>query len=298
MIANEGIQMGVYYIPQLGPAPRWASFLENITEEMEDQTVRSIYEDYKFVERNELKTSVFLSLTQNEASFRCHRLGLDHLVGTAALKPYMHGYFMSLKLYDAARVIANPFAYAEHRDKMVRDKMEKMAESRIRTKKEVGVKVNKALAEKILREEEKAKKREQRKQKKAERSEADMDVDEAPPHQEGEMAEKEKPSILNDPRFAKVFENPEFAIDETSREYALLNPSAAAQKRSGERGKTAVEDEEEESDKFSSDGLGESDGESDSSGDDGSDSSDAGGMCSLLYASTACSQSFNRTHQI
>lgn len=55
MTANEGIQMATYYIPQLGPAPRWASFLENITEEMEDQTTRSVYEDYKFIERNELK---------------------------------------------------------------------------------------------------------------------------------------------------------------------------------------------------------------------------------------------------
>lgn len=54
MTANEGIQMAAYHIPQLGPAPRWASFLENITEEMEDQTARSVYEDYKFVERNEL----------------------------------------------------------------------------------------------------------------------------------------------------------------------------------------------------------------------------------------------------
>ncbi len=56
MTANEGIQMGTYHIPQLGPAPRWASFLENITEEMEDQTLRSVYEDYKFVERKELST--------------------------------------------------------------------------------------------------------------------------------------------------------------------------------------------------------------------------------------------------
>lgn len=48
--------MATHYIPQLGPAPRWASFLENITEEMEDQTTRTIYEDYKFVERTELKS--------------------------------------------------------------------------------------------------------------------------------------------------------------------------------------------------------------------------------------------------
>jgi ribosome biogenesis protein ENP2 len=54
MLANEGIQMTSYYIPQLGPAPRWCSFLDNITEEMEEQTVRTVYEDYKFVERSEL----------------------------------------------------------------------------------------------------------------------------------------------------------------------------------------------------------------------------------------------------
>lgn len=46
--------MTTYYIPQLGPAPRWASFLENLTEEMEDQTTRTAYQDYKFVERGEL----------------------------------------------------------------------------------------------------------------------------------------------------------------------------------------------------------------------------------------------------
>lgn len=60
LTANEGIKMGSYYIPQLGPAPRWASFLENITEEMEDQSERNVYEDYKFIERKELRTYVFL----------------------------------------------------------------------------------------------------------------------------------------------------------------------------------------------------------------------------------------------
>ncbi|TFK41623.1 WD40-repeat-containing domain protein [Crucibulum laeve] len=255
MTANEGIQMGTFYIPQLGPAPRWASFLENITEEMEDQTTRSVYEDYKFLERSELTT-----------------LGLDHLVSTPALKPYMHGYFISLKLYDTARMIINPFAYAEHREKMVREKMEKMAETRIRTKKEVGVKVNKALAEKILREEEKAKKKEERKRtKKA--AEDDMEVEEGVAEKVFEEEEKEPRSILSDPRFAKVFENPEFAIDESTREFALLNPSSTAQKNVSNRGKTAVEDEEEESDKVSSNGLNES--ESDEEGNS-SDSSDAG----------------------
>lgn len=56
MTANEGIQMTTYFVPQLGPAPRWCSFLENLTEELEDTAggARSVYEDYKFVSRSEL----------------------------------------------------------------------------------------------------------------------------------------------------------------------------------------------------------------------------------------------------
>ncbi|KAJ7057791.1 NUC153 and WD40 repeat-containing nucleolar rRNA processing-related protein [Mycena amicta] len=266
MTANEGIQMATYYIPQLGPAPRWASFLENITEEMEDQTTRSVYEDFKFVERNELKT-----------------LGLDHLVGTAALKPYMHGYFVSLKLYDAARIIANPFAYDEYREKVVRQRMEKMAETRIRAKKDgalAGIKVNKALAEKILRDEEREKKRVEKRKKRAPAKEGgEEDVEMA----DGDEEEAPAPriSLLSDERFAKVFEDPAFAVDENSREYALLNPSAAAQRKNGGdvRRKTAVEEEEDESDKVSSDGLdedGDSGQDDDSAAD--SDSSDEGAL--------------------
>ena len=56
MTANEGIHMTAYYIPQLGPAPRWCTFLDNITEEMEDQNVRNVYDDFKFVERAEATT--------------------------------------------------------------------------------------------------------------------------------------------------------------------------------------------------------------------------------------------------
>ncbi|KAJ7135990.1 hypothetical protein C8R44DRAFT_608792 [Mycena epipterygia] len=267
MTANEGIQMATYYIPQLGPAPRWASFLENITEEMEDQTTRSVYEDYKFVERSELKT-----------------LGLDHLVGTPTLKPYMHGYFLSLKLYDAARIIANPFAYAEHREKVVRERMEKMAETRIRAKKDgaANVKVNKALAEKILRDQEREAKRLERKKKRAANKDADGDAEMDEEEDGGEDAAETaaKPSLLTDPRFAQVFEDPAFAVDENTREFALLNPSAAAQRRVGGgdvRRKTAVEEEEDESDKISSDGLGDG-SESESEGDSGSDSSDAGAL--------------------
>ncbi|CAG8553653.1 6771_t:CDS:10 [Funneliformis caledonium] len=98
-VPNEGIQIGAYYIPSLGPAPRWCSFLDNLTEEMEENPQPNIYEDYKFVTRKELTS-----------------LGMDHLIGTNVLKPYMHGFFMDLQLYEKAKLIANPFAYADYRE--------------------------------------------------------------------------------------------------------------------------------------------------------------------------------------
>jgi ribosome biogenesis protein ENP2 len=117
----------------------------------------------------------------------------------------MHGFFLSLKLYDAARLIANPFAYDEHRERLVREKLEKLSESRIRSRGSGGdVKVNKALAERIRR-------MEKKREKKASMEEK--------PRSEGAV------SLLNDPRFAEVFDNPDFEVDTESREYGLLNPS-------------------------------------------------------------------------
>ena len=34
-------------MPGLGPAPRWCSFLEGLTEELEETATPSIYEDYR-----------------------------------------------------------------------------------------------------------------------------------------------------------------------------------------------------------------------------------------------------------
>lgn len=137
---------------------------------------------------------------------------MDHLVGTPQLKPYMHGYFVSLKLYDAARLIANPFAYAEHREKVIKEKLEKKSESRIRARREeTAVKVNKDLAEKVKREEER------RKRKKTNDGEEAGETDEQGP---GE-------SVLTDPRFAKVWTDKEFEVDMGSREFLLKNPVAA-----------------------------------------------------------------------
>ena len=154
----------------------------------------------------------------------------------------MHGYFLSLKLYDAARVIANPFIYTEHREKLIRAKLDKLAESRIRTPKGKLPKVNRALAERIMKAEEKESRKRKRKQ--------DEDKNEAT-----EKTGGHKGGLLVDPRFKSVFEDPVFEVDEMSREYALIHPSqteASAQKR---RAKTAVEEEEDSERDSSEDAL-------------------------------------------
>lgn len=129
----------------------------------------------------------------------------------------MHGYFLSLKLYQTARIIANPQSYNEHRDRVVSEKLEKQAESRIRAKKEQP-KVNKALAERVRRMEEREEAKEAKKKYRDE--------------EEGQEV-KEKSNILLDPRFKDLWENPDFEVDEDSREFGLLNPATANNNVSG-----------------------------------------------------------------
>lgn len=39
----------------LGPAPKWSSFLDNLTEELEENPTQELYDDYKFVTTKELE---------------------------------------------------------------------------------------------------------------------------------------------------------------------------------------------------------------------------------------------------
>jgi ribosome biogenesis protein ENP2 len=220
LTANEGRQQHSFFIPQLGPAPKWCSFLDNLVEEMaEDPNDPSafnatrageVYDNYKFLTMPQLK-----------------ELNLSHLVGTTSLlRPYMHGYFVAQRLYEEARLIADPFIWEEQRAKRVKEKIESERESRIRGNKKVAAKVNKRLVEKILIREEKNERRRARRvlekggdddQLQHERAEAgEIDEAEAAPASKG---------LLTDPRFVKLFQDEDFAIDETSREFKALNPS-------------------------------------------------------------------------
>ncbi|GAA5851362.1 hypothetical protein JCM3766R1_007013 [Sporobolomyces carnicolor] len=258
-LANETSPMTGYYVPQLGPAPKWCRFLDNMTEEMEEDQETLLYDDYKFVDRQELED-----------------LNLTHLVGSDTLKPYMHGYFIDLRLYTKAKAIANPFAYAEHRDKLIRDKLAAEQESRIRGAKkhaasgaaalDGGIKVNKALAKKLRQVDERQR-----------RKEAGIADDDDHEDEDGEKRRKRKrkadkladqPSLLKDDRFGAIFENPDFEIDEESREFQLLNPSTRPNKNRG------GDDDDDDSD-ASGGGNGRGEEYDDASESDRSDDEDA-----------------------
>uniref|UniRef100_A0A4W5PDC2 Nucleolar protein 10 n=1 Tax=Hucho hucho TaxID=62062 RepID=A0A4W5PDC2_9TELE len=131
--ANEDPKMNTFYIPALGPAPRWCSFLDNLTEELEESPESTVYDDYKFVTRKDLEN-----------------LGLSHLVGSSLLRAYMHGFFMDIRLYHKVKTMANPFAYEEYRKDKIRQKIEESRVQRVQIKK--LPKVNKELALKLMEE--------------------------------------------------------------------------------------------------------------------------------------------------
>jgi ribosome biogenesis protein ENP2 len=131
--AGEQPQLMSYFIPQLGPAPRWCSFLEGLTEELEESTTTNVYEDYKFITKQEVE-----------------EIGASSLIGTALLRGYMHGYFIEMKLYNKLRAISKPFEYEEYRLKRIREKIEEKRKSRITAQKRLP-KVNKELAEKLTK---------------------------------------------------------------------------------------------------------------------------------------------------
>lgn len=243
LTANEGRQQHSFFIPQLGPAPKWCSFLDNLVEEMAEDPndpsaftssqAGAVYDNFKFLTVPQLKT-----------------LNLEHLIGrTNLLRPYMHGYFVAQRLYEEARLITNPYIWEEERAKRVKEKIDKERESRIRGKKKAAVKVNKRLAEKLMDAEEKAERK--RAQRVLERG-GDEEMADAP---------ASKPEgALTDSRFAKLFEDEDFAIDETSREFQLNNPSTVPQpSERKERGLTAVEQEAADDTPGSSDDDSESD---------------------------------------
>ncbi|KAG7400981.1 Nucleolar protein 10 [Phytophthora boehmeriae] len=218
LVAGEQERVMSYYIPELGIAPKWCSFLDSLTEELEEEAQATVYDDYRFVTRAEI------------ASF-----GLEHLVGTPLLKAYMHGFFMDARLYNKVKAVAEPFAYDEWRKNKLKEKVEAKQANRITIQRRLP-KVNRATAERILRNEAKRKKN----SKEGDEEVADADNTFSNP--------------LGDDRFSRMFTSKDFEVDEESDTYRMLHPNAAnttqqqRQKREDMDSDAGTDDDDDEDD--------------------------------------------------
>uniref|UniRef100_A0A8C5IWB8 Nucleolar protein 10 n=1 Tax=Junco hyemalis TaxID=40217 RepID=A0A8C5IWB8_JUNHY len=168
-------------------------------------------------------------------------LGLAHLIGSSLLRAYMHGFFMDIRLYHKAKMMANPFAYEEYRREKIRQKIEETRAQRVQLKK--LPKVNKELALKLIEEE----------------------------GEEQQFSKKRKqknlPSLLKDDRFKVMFENPDFQVDEQSEEFRLLNPLVSKISEKRKRKLKILEELEKDEEEEEPEGKA-SDAESSESSDD------------------------------
>ena len=116
-IANEGQEkMQVHFLPSLGPAPKWCSFLDSMTEELEESQTNEVYDDYKFVTRQQLED-----------------LGREDLIGSPLLRAYMHGYFIDVRLYRKLQSLSTTTTSSSLQSK-VSQKMREMSDKRVELK--------------------------------------------------------------------------------------------------------------------------------------------------------------------
>eukprot|EP00330_Aristerostoma_sp_ATCC50986_P000683 CAMPEP_0114583810 /NCGR_PEP_ID=MMETSP0125-20121206/7500_1 /TAXON_ID=485358 ORGANISM="Aristerostoma sp., Strain ATCC 50986" /NCGR_SAMPLE_ID=MMETSP0125 /ASSEMBLY_ACC=CAM_ASM_000245 /LENGTH=297 /DNA_ID=CAMNT_0001777553 /DNA_START=367 /DNA_END=1260 /DNA_ORIENTATION=+ len=114
IVPNETVRIGTYFIPELGPAPKWCPFVENITEELEEELNPTVYDEYKFLTREDLEA-----------------ISATHMIGTKNLKSYLHGFLMRIKLYNKLKKASNPFEYEEYRKEKIEKKLEEQRKTRI-----------------------------------------------------------------------------------------------------------------------------------------------------------------------
>jgi len=232
-------KLEAYYIPKVGLAPSWCSFLENVTEELEERDLKretgtagsssdmlvrdgqeTVFENYKFVSHDDLE-----------------KLGVSDLIGTPLLKAYMHGFFMDNNLYNKVRAVANPFEYEEYRKKKIKERLEAKRASRIAPKlsnKPKQTSVNPDLAERL--------------QNKA---------------QANTKSGKAAKGILSDDRFGNLFSNKDYEIDKEDENFLMRNPSGVAAAAIKRKKKDDIDSDDDNEINSMSEGENDSDNEDD-----------------------------------
>lgn len=191
-VPKDEKRVGVYHVPAMGIAPRWCSFLDSMAVDLEEQAkddMTAVFNDMQFVTKSELD-----------------QLGASHLLGTEYVRPYMHGFFINIRLYKKLKTVSEPFAFEEYRKQRVRERLESRRKMRISVPKEA--KANLQLLKRLQVE------TEQEGQQNAVDSD-DQQHKKLRKRSKGKKSTQEQArQLLADERFARIFSNPDFEIEE------------------------------------------------------------------------------------
>jgi len=205
---------------------------------MEEEESGAVYEDYRFVTKQEVE-----------------ELNATSLIGTPLLKGYMHGFFMDSQLYQRLKAVSEPFAFEEWRKKRLKEKLEQKRASRISIQKRLP-KVNQALASRLLKA-----------NKKGDEDDGDGTTTTTTTTNTTTTTTVDPSNPLGDARFAKMFTSKDYEVDEEAEDFKLRNPSGVKRRR---------EEDESDDELVVQDAFQEVEGgdeESSSSSDGGLDSS-------------------------
>lgn len=86
MVPCEDMVVNTFYVPELGPSPVFAAFLDDLAADMSTNALTSSYEGLYFVTKEDLE-----------------RVGLDLVADSSLCIPYMHGFYIDKALYDKAK---------------------------------------------------------------------------------------------------------------------------------------------------------------------------------------------------
>ncbi|KAJ1257761.1 hypothetical protein BS78_10G021000 [Paspalum vaginatum] len=230
LLALDNSQIPAHFIPALGPAPKWCSHLDNLTEEMEEKPDTTLFDEYKFLTKEEME-----------------RLNLSPYIGSSAVRAYLHGFVVRYELYKKQRAAVAPVEYEALKEEIKKKKIEAQRQSRITQVVKIP-KVNRKIMDSIIEEE--------------------MDVDTENADKSSIKKKKRKlelnKAILQDERFKEMFENKDFEIDEQSKEYLALHPQAATKEpRLIEEHFESVSEDDQQSDASASDASAKPDSDDD-----------------------------------
>lgn len=132
LIPCDSTKVFIYFIPFIGVAPKWCSFLENITEELEDQETRGPTTSENYT-NDSLLNNEYVFITNDQVD----QLNINHLKGTKNLISYLHGYYMPVKVYSNIKSVMNKNSFADIKKKMIQKEMEEKQKMRIPEKRPI-----------------------------------------------------------------------------------------------------------------------------------------------------------------